>query len=212
MMCCVFAVVAGSVALEPLDMRWTFGAHEPYAMYRRVGRRCTGGIDGNARWLRPWLNWWDEEAPRVMKELGLNWVHSRFYKGMGWEAERKDFPNVKTFVRNCHANGVHVLAYVQFSTLYPDIMRAEVPGVDSWQQIDANGKVELCAFNGQDWIRLSGTLVEDPRIEAKKAMLDAYPNLRSMYDENDDNTAVYFFTDATADICSFTKEKETIKF
>lgn len=80
------------------------------------------------------------------------------------------------------------------------------------KQIDVNGKVELCAFNGQDWIRLSGTLVEDSRIEAKKAMLDAYPNLRSMYDENDDNTAVYFFTDATADICSFTKEKETIKF
>ena len=30
--------------------------------------------------------------------------------------------------------------------------------------------------------------------------------------ENDGNTAVYFFTDATADICSFTKPKETIKF
>lgn len=80
------------------------------------------------------------------------------------------------------------------------------------KQIDANGKVELCAFNGQDWIRLSGTLKEDPRIESKKAMLDAYPSLRGMYDENDANTAVYFFTDATADICSFVKEKETIKF
>ena len=139
MMCCVFAVVAGSVALEPLDMRWTFGAHEPYAMYRRVGRRCTGGIDGNARWLRPWLNWWDEEAPRLMKELGLNWVHSRFYKGMGWEAEKKDFPNVKTFVRNCHVNGVHVLAYVQFSTCYPEIIRKEFPDIDTWAQIDENG-------------------------------------------------------------------------
>ena len=80
------------------------------------------------------------------------------------------------------------------------------------KQIAANGKVELCAFNGQDWIRLSGTLVEDERIEAKKAMLDAYPDLRGMYDENDGNTAVYFFTDATADICSFTKPKETITF
>ena len=80
------------------------------------------------------------------------------------------------------------------------------------RQIDANGKVELCAFNGQDWIRLSGTLVEDPRIEAKKSMLDAYPELRSMYDENDDNSAVYFFTSATADICSFVKDKETIEF
>ena len=80
------------------------------------------------------------------------------------------------------------------------------------KQIAANGKVELCAFNGQDWIRLSGKLVEDKRVEAKKAMLDAYPDLRGMYNENDDNTAVYFFTDATADICSFTKPKETITF
>lgn len=80
------------------------------------------------------------------------------------------------------------------------------------KQIGANGKVELCAFNGQDWIRLSGILVEDSRIEAKKSMLDAYPELRSIYDENDDNTAVYFFTSATANICSFVKAKETIIF
>ena len=50
------ALAFGAVDLNPLDMRWTFGAHEPYMMYRRVGRRCTGGIDGNARWLRPWLD------------------------------------------------------------------------------------------------------------------------------------------------------------
>lgn len=80
------------------------------------------------------------------------------------------------------------------------------------RQIGANGKVELCAFNGAEWLRLSGTLVEDPRVSAKKSMLDAYPELRGMYDENDDNTAVYFFTDASADFCSFTKETETVKF
>jgi len=80
------------------------------------------------------------------------------------------------------------------------------------KQIDCNGKVELCAFNGQDWIRLSGKLVEDPRVEAKVSMLEAYPELRSMYDPTDGNTAVYFFTDACAEICSFVKEKETIFF
>ena len=127
-------------AVNPLDMRWTFGAHEPYMMYRRVGRRCTGGIDGNARWLRPWFNWWDAEAPRLMRELGLNWVHSRFYKGMGWEIEKDDFPNVQKFVRNCHSNGVHVLAYVQFSTCYPEVMHREFPDIDSWAQIDENGR------------------------------------------------------------------------
>ena len=80
------------------------------------------------------------------------------------------------------------------------------------RQIEANGKVELCAFNGQEWLRLNGILAEDPRVEAKKAMLAAYPELRGMYDENDGNTAVYYFTGAKADFCSFTKPQETIEF
>ena len=80
------------------------------------------------------------------------------------------------------------------------------------KQIAANPKVELCAFNGQQWIRLSGTLVDDGRTEAKKAMLDAYPSLRSTYDENDPNTAVFYFKDATARICSFTEPDIVINF
>ena len=131
---------AGAVNLNPLDLRWTFGAHEPYTMYRRVGRHCTGGVDGNAEWVKPWLDWWDAESPKLMKELGLNGLHSRFYKGMGWEVEKKDLPNVQKFVRNCHANGVMALAYVQFSTLYPEIMRKEIPQVDTWAQVNADGR------------------------------------------------------------------------
>ena len=126
--------------LDPLSMRWTFGAHEPYTMYRRVGRHCTGGIDGNAKWVKPWLDWWDAEAPALMEELGFNWLHGRFYKGMGWEEEKKDFPNVRKFVRNCHAHGVHALAYVQFSTLYPEPMKREVPGLEDWAQVGPTGE------------------------------------------------------------------------
>ena len=126
--------------VNPVDTRWTFGAHEPFQMYRRVGRICTGSIEGNARWLKEWLDWWDESAPAKMKEIGFNYLHSRFYKGMGWEIEKKDFPNVKKFVRNCHANGVKVLAYVQFSTLYPELMRREIPDIETWASYDMDGK------------------------------------------------------------------------
>lgn len=82
------------------------------------------------------------------------------------------------------------------------------------QQLAQNGKAELCAFNTKthQWIRVCGTLVEDPRVEAKKSMLDEYSNLRSMYDENDDNTAVYYFTEATAWISGFDIEEKEIKF
>lgn len=132
-------LAAVGIQLDPLDMRWTFGAHEGYTMYRRVGRYCTGGIDGNAKWVKPWLDWWDENAPAAMEEMGLNWCHSRFYKGMGWNVEKRDFGNVKKFVRNCHAHGVKVLAYTQYATFYPEVMREEIPEIDSWAKVGADG-------------------------------------------------------------------------
>ena len=80
------------------------------------------------------------------------------------------------------------------------------------KQIAANPKVAICAYDGKQWLRVTATLVEDPRVEVKKAMLDAYPNLRSMYNENDGNTAVFYLKDAKATISSFTEAPEICKF
>jgi hypothetical protein len=71
---------------------------------------------------------------------------------MGWEVEKKDFPNVKKFVRNCHANGVKTLAYVQFGTLYPEIMRKEIPQIDSWASYDMDGKPNLYGSQYFRWM------------------------------------------------------------
>lgn len=80
------------------------------------------------------------------------------------------------------------------------------------KQIQANPKVELCWFDWEDWIRVSWELVRDESIEAKKDMLDHYPELRGMYNENDDNTEVLYFKNATATIASFTKPPKTFTF
>ena len=80
------------------------------------------------------------------------------------------------------------------------------------KQIHANPKVELCAFLNGEWLRLSGELAEDDRVEAKKAMLDAYPELRGMYSENDGNTEVFYFKNATAVFSAFTHAPETETF
>ena len=40
------------------------------------------------------------------------------------------------------------------------------------RQIAANPNVEICAFKGGEWLRLSGELVEDDRREARVSMLD----------------------------------------
>ncbi len=83
---------------------------------------------------------------------------------------------------------------------------------DVSKQIHANPKVELCAFKDGRWLRVAGELVEDERIEAKQAMLDAYPSLQGMYKADDGNTEVFYFKDATATFSSFTAAPESYKF
>ena len=80
------------------------------------------------------------------------------------------------------------------------------------RQLAANPKAEICAFHKGTWLRITGELVEDDRVEARKSMLDAYPNLRNMYDENDGNTQVLYFRSAEATFSSFTSQPETVRF
>lgn len=80
------------------------------------------------------------------------------------------------------------------------------------KQIAANPKVEICAFKDGVWIRVAGTLVDDPDREAKAAMLDAYPSLKSMYDADDPNTQVLYLKNAVAVFYSYGKSPEAVKF
>ena len=43
-------------------------------------------------------------------------------------------------------------------------------------------------------------------------MLDAYPDLRAMYNENDGNTQVFYFKNAVATFASFGAAPETVTF
>ena len=80
------------------------------------------------------------------------------------------------------------------------------------RQIQSNPKVELCAYDGEKWLRISGKLVRDDRIEAKVHMLDNYPPLKAMYSAVDDNTEVLYFESGEAVFASMSSEPEIIKF
>lgn len=129
---------------------------------------------------------------------------------------------VKEFIKNC---GAYFLATVDgdqprvrpFGTvdIFEDklyIQTGKCKNVS--KQIQSNGKVEICAMDksGASWVRLSGTLVRDDRREPKVHMLENYPELKSMYSPDDDNTEVLFFKDAEATFYSFTAAPRTVKF
>ncbi|MDY4969428.1 MAG: pyridoxamine 5'-phosphate oxidase family protein [Lachnospiraceae bacterium] len=80
------------------------------------------------------------------------------------------------------------------------------------KQMEKNPKIEICAMNGGEWIRVEATVVRDERVEAKAHMLDNYPSLKAMYSPDDDNTEVLYLKDATATISSFTTEPVVIRF
>ncbi|MBQ6126439.1 MAG: pyridoxamine 5'-phosphate oxidase family protein [Erysipelotrichaceae bacterium] len=82
---------------------------------------------------------------------------------------------------------------------------------DCYRQLLENPNAEICCFKDGRWLRLKGKLIPDDRVEAKKDMLDKNPSLRSMYDENDDNTIVLYFEDGEATFYSFTEAPKTVK-
>ncbi|GHT34334.1 pyridoxamine 5'-phosphate oxidase [Bacteroidia bacterium] len=80
------------------------------------------------------------------------------------------------------------------------------------KQIAVNPKIEITAYDGgANWIRIQAVAVEDPRLEPKKSMLAAYPELQSMYKAEGPNTEVFYLKDALAIIYTYTGEIREIK-
>ena len=110
-----------------------------------------------------------------------------------------DQPRVRPFGAQCEFEGKLYLTTSNQKAVYA--------------QMKANGKVEISgmASDGR-WIRLTAESVFDERREAKTAMLEANPELRSMYSEDDGKMEVFYLQNATAVICSFTAAPVTYSF
>ncbi|MCH5269032.1 MAG: pyridoxamine 5'-phosphate oxidase family protein [Lachnospiraceae bacterium] len=78
---------------------------------------------------------------------------------------------------------------------------------DVSKQIEKNPKFEISAMDTPArWIRVSGELKQDNRIEVHNAILEEYPHLKSMYTAGDDNTNTLYLLVDRAVIYSFTEE------
>ena len=80
------------------------------------------------------------------------------------------------------------------------------------RQIHKNPKIEICAFDGKQWLRLAATAVEDTRVEAAEHMLEGYPELKAMYQPGDGNTEIFKLTNVKATFSSFTAAPKTIEW
>ena len=85
---------------------------------------------------------------------------------------------------------------------------------DVFKQIQANPKVAICGWDGENgaWLRVTGTAVIDERPEASAAVLEEYPSLKEFYAPGDGNCVVCYLKDAKARFCSFTSEERVVEF
>ena len=80
-----------------------------------------------------------------------------------------------------------------------------------YQQLVKNGKVEICGMHDGKWIRIEGTVKEDLRREARVAMLEDNPSLKSLASPDNGTMTVFYFDDGKATIYSFTEAPKVIK-
>lgn len=134
--------------------------------------------------------------------------------------EGKEMQEVFEFLKKC---GTYYLATVEgdqprvrpFGTveIFEEKLYIQTGKVkDVSKQLQENPKAEICAYADGTWLRISGKLIRDDRVEAKKHMLDNYPSLKAMYSAEDDNTEVLYFEDAIAIFYSFSDAPRVIKF
>ncbi len=135
------------------------------------------------------------------------------------EKKEKNMEEVYEFLKKC---GTYYLATVEngkpkvrpFGTidiyngkLY--IQTGKIKPVS--KQMHENPWIEITAFDGSTWLRLSGRAVEDTDIRAQEHMLDNYPTLKGMYKAGDGNTEVFAIEDGEAVFASFGAPARTIK-
>lgn len=82
-----------------------------------------------------------------------------------------------------------------------------------YRQMIENPKVEISSMTPDGkWIRIEAEAVRDDRFEARRAMLEANPNLRGMYNENDGVFEVLYLRNGKATVSSFTEAPVSCNF
>ena len=138
------------------------------------------------------------------------------------EMKEANMKEVQAYLKECGAffiatadgNQPHVRAFgvseIIDGRLY--IMTGKVK--DVYKQMAKNGKFEICALkkSGSEWMRVTGTLVNDETLSVKEEFLNRNEGLKSMYKADDDNMAVLYMTNVTARFCSFAGPERKVNF
>ncbi|MCP1225662.1 pyridoxamine 5'-phosphate oxidase family protein [Sebaldella sp. S0638] len=81
-----------------------------------------------------------------------------------------------------------------------------------FEQIQKNPEIEICGLNQKmEWIRLSGRVIPDSRLEIKQKAFEESPFLKNNYKSVDSPVMECFYlTEAKADFCKIDGSSRTV--
>ena len=143
-------------------------------------------------------------------------------KTISQEMKEKNMQEVQAFLKDCGAFFIATVdgdqprvrpfgvSEIIDGRLY--IMTGKVK--DVFKQMAKNGKFEICALkkSGSEWMRISGTLINDETLSVKEEFLKRNPGLKSMYKADDGNMSVLYITNGAARFSSFSAPERTVNF
>lgn len=120
---------------------WTWGGWEPEGHYTRMGFSNTLYF-GNGDWVKEWRARADSrECLERVKDLGVTFLMTRFYKGFGMRHEQPWWDAVRAYTETCHDLGLEVWGYVQGQSLYYETMEQEIPDLENWAARTQTGEI-----------------------------------------------------------------------
>lgn len=79
-----------------------------------------------------------------------------------------------------------------------------------YKQIVENPNVEICAMQGNEFLRYYGTAVFSTDESLSEKALDSMPQIKAMYESNGYKMAMFYLSDATAEFRTMMGIKESI--
>lgn len=162
--------------VQPGKLRWVWALWEPMAHYRRQGGDADPIGIWNARWNTQYYDrMHSEEIVAKLAELGVNLVTTCFFKGFGIESGVEEMEKTAAYAELCHRYGIRVLGYHQLTTIVYESLLKEVPNLEEWAMVDANG--DKITYGGAYWRWLACATcdehIEYLRKSVRKALVEA---------------------------------------
>lgn len=128
------------VWMKPENFRWAAWQWEQLIHLKRLGGRYTPFFSFS-EWTPEWYKrlFACEDSLQMLKDLGINVISTRFYKGYGIEAERTEREEMYEFVERCHHYGIRVMAYINTHTIFYETFLLEDPDMAKRFMIRRNG-------------------------------------------------------------------------